>query len=414
MKVGIIGGGASGCMAAIMAADAGAEVTVLEKNDKLGKKILMTGNGKCNFSNLSFSNACYYSAHKERAQAVFEQFTPADTVTFFEQLGMRVRNRGGYLYPASEQASTVAKVLQYALEERSVRIIYQAIVKRVAKEKGVFTVRCQDGSCYRFDRLIIACGGQASPKTGSDGSGCYLAGQFGHTVVPLVPALVQLRCEGGFFPDIAGIRCDARLQLIVDGNVAGQERGELQVTEYGISGIVVFQLSRMAAYALAQGQQTRMSIDLLPDVDQTALAEFARQRYERYRHRTVEGFFTGILQEKWISYFAKLHGFLPTDRMEKHTLKQVQKLLFHMKCFQVTVTGTNSFQNAQVTAGGIRLEEVTDQLESRLTDGLYLAGELLDVDGKCGGYNLQWAWSSGYTAGRASTGNVTENKKVLK
>lgn len=387
-------------MAALSAARAGAKVTLLERNDRIGKKILMTGNGKCNFSNLSFSDSCYYSNEKAKAGSIYAQLPPKETVRLFEELGMRIREKNGYLYPASEQASTVLDVLRFALEEAGVKMICGAQAERVTHRKNGFLVRCQNGAQFDFDRLILACGGEAAPKTGSDGNGYRLAGKLGHQICPTVPALVQLRCKGSFWKSVSGIRCDARLKLVINGRVEAEERGELQVTDYGISGIVVFQFSRIAAYALAEGKKTQVWLDLLPDESEESLRQFAQNRYERYPDRTAEAFFTGIIHKKWMQYFMKEHGFRPENRMRQYQASQAEALLLHMKRLEIEAGAVNSFEHAQVSAGGVSLAQVHETLESTLIPGLYFAGELLDVDGKCGGYNLQWAWSSGYTAGR--------------
>lgn len=408
MKIGIIGGGASGMMAALTAAQSGAKVTILEKNDRIGKKILATGNGKCNFSNLSFSNFCYYSNDKPAAEKIFENLTPVETVSLFEKLGMRVKEKNGFLYPASEQAATLLDILRFALEDAGVKVVCNADAVRIDYLKNFFAVQCRDGNSFRFDKLILTCGGQAAPKTGSDGSGFGLAQRFGHQIYEPVPALVQLRCQGGFWKSISGIRCDAELTLLVNGVEKARERGELQVTDYGISGIVVFQFSRIAAYALAAGKKTEVLLDLLPTESIVSLHELSEKRYQQFKQRTAEAFFTGLVQKKWMQYFMKIHGFKPDSPMMRHTIEQVENLLLHMKCFKITVEEPNSFAQAQVCAGGVSLAQVQETLESNLVKGLFFAGEILDVDGKCGGYNLQWAWSSGYTAGREAARKTME------
>lgn len=395
-------------MAALTAAAAGADVTILEQNDRIGKKILMTGNGKCNFSNLSFSDTCYYSHDKEKAAKIYGQLTPQQTVELFEKLGMRIREKNGYLYPSSEQAATVLDVFRFALEEAKVHIEYQAAAEHIEKgEKGLCVI-CQDGRQWHFEKIIIACGGQAAPKTGSNGSGYRLAKELGHHIYRLVPALVQLRCKGNFWKSVSGVRCDAMLTILVNGKEAGMERGELQLTDYGISGIVVFQLSRIAAYALADGKKTEVLIDLVPDETEDAFRQFAKIRYAQYRQRSVEAFFTGIIHKKWMYFFMKEHGFVKEAPIAQYTLEQVTALLLHMKCLIVRVQAANSFEQAQVSAGGVDLAQVKETLESVVMPSVYFAGELLDVDGKCGGYNLQWAWSSGYTAGK----NAADTRKV--
>lgn len=400
-RIGIIGGGASGMMAAITASEEGADVTILEKNDKIGRKLLATGNGKCNLSNLDFDTAYYNSGNRERAAAVLGRFGVADTMHFFEKLGLLFKNKNGYLYPASEQASSVLDLLRYELQYAGVRVVCDAPVTDITAGK-TFHVRCGSDT-YEFDRVIIACGSKASPKTGSDGMGYTLAKKLGHTVITPVPALVQLKCKEPFFKSIAGVRCDARLTLLADHRELCVEQGELQLTDYGISGIPVFQLSRFAAYALEAKKAVHVRIDFLPDMDTAELEQRIRARLILQADRTAEEFVTGILNKKLGLLFLKLGGIKANDIVSAVTEQKLLRMFLHMKELTVTVTDTNSFANAQICAGGVSMDEVTDTLESMLVPGLYFSGEVLDVDGRCGGYNLQWAWSSGYVAGYYGT-----------
>lgn len=249
-KVAVVGGGASGMMAAISAAGEGAEVTLFEKNDRVGKKILATGNGKCNFSNKVMSADCFYGTGSVQVEKYLQRFGTADTIHFFEQLGMRVKDRNGYLYPASEQASTVLDVLCMELARRKITVKTQSGVKSIRKENEKLEIRTAAKESSLWDAVILTCGGLASPKTGSNGDGLYMARALGHDIVTPVPALTALRCEGDFWKSITGVRCEAKIDLVVDGETVLGESGELQFTDYGISGIPVFQISREAAYAL--------------------------------------------------------------------------------------------------------------------------------------------------------------------
>lgn len=389
--------------AAIAAAAMGAQTTILEGNDRIGKKLLMTGNGKCNFSNLSFSASCYYGECREKAWRILKRFNARETARFFERLGLLIKDRNGYLYPACEQAGAVLDVLRFTLSELGVDMICSAKADGIGKISGSGGFWCTCGTDkYTFDKVILACGGQAAPKTGSDGSGYALARAFGHPLVKTVPALVQLRCEESFFKAVAGVRCDAQLTLYANGREAARERGELQMTDYGISGIPVFQLSRTAAYALAEGKKVTVCLDLAPEYTMERWEALFEKRYESFRKRSAEELFTGVLNKKWMLYFMKRGKIKPEDRVGSIGFTRLLEVFRLMKGLFVTVKETNSFQNAQACAGGVSLESVDDDLQSVLVPGLYFAGELLDVDGRCGGYNLQWAWSSGITAGRAA------------
>ncbi len=411
-KVAVVGGGAAGMMAAVQAAYAGARVTVYERNDRVGKKILSTGNGKCNFSNEDMRAACYYGSGAGYVDGFYKRFGVAETKAFFRELGMRIKDRNGYLYPASEQAATVLDVLRYEMERLGIEICAGC---RVTGIDGPGNPGCRltletETAVYKkrtYDAVILACGGRAAPKTGSDGTGLAMAKRLGHRIVPTVPALTALRCGETFWKQVAGVRCEARLMLYIDGNEVSSVQGELQLTDYGISGIPVFQFSRIAAYALQEGRTVTVKIDLMPDPGAADTQEaFWAQRWERQKRQSMEQFVTGTVNKKVGLLLLKLAGIRETETVceIEGARRRKLELLFH--AFEVTVKGTNSFEQAQVCAGGVDFAEVTDRLESVRRPGLFFAGEMLDIDGICGGYNLQWAWSSGAVAGRAAAGKA--------
>ncbi|NLL79965.1 MAG: aminoacetone oxidase family FAD-binding enzyme, partial [Clostridiales bacterium] len=298
-------------------------------------------------------------------------------------------------------ASAVLDVFRYEIAARGIEVICGENAEniRLVKGRDGYEVLCGKNKYY-FDKLIVTCGGQASPKTGSDGAGYRLLKELGLSIVRPVPALVQLRCKGNYFKALAGIRCEAVLDLYLDEKKVSREQGELQMTDYGISGIPVFQFSRRAAYALAAGQKTEVIIDLLPNLKPTEVKRWLKQRLSLLHGRTAEEFLTGTLHKKWILFFLKEQGIKGSDGCESIPAEKWNAVINAMKNFRVAVTDTNSFQNAQVCAGGVSLREVDENLESLKYRGLFIAGELLDVDGRCGGYNLQWAWCSGYLAAR--------------
>lgn len=403
VKVGIIGGGAAGMMAAITAAREGAVVTLLEGGERVGKKILATGNGKCNLGNLNLSEQDYCGASKEWIAECLGRFDCDETIRFFRGIGLMIKEKNGYLYPLSEQAASVLDVLRTELRTSGVEVITEAKVNSVTKtECGDFLVGAGEQT-WQFDRVILACGSKAAPKTGSDGSGYKLAKRLGHDVIPTVPALVQLRCREDYLKEVAGVRADAQItvQDTADGE-AITERGELQLTDYCISGIPVFQLSRKINYLLrdmGKNGQVTVSIDLLPDVTAEEFAQLCTVRKLLQNDRTVEEFFTGMFNKKLMLLFMKLANLkrdMPVSNVEDWQLQAVFDLC---KDWRLHVIGSNPYDNAQVCAGGVDTAQVGINMESALIPGLFFAGELLDVDGRCGGYNLQWAWTSGYLAG---------------
>lgn len=403
MSIGIIGGGAAGMMAAITAARKGNQVTILERNDRVGKKILVTGNGKCNLGNYDLRKEMYYGANREWIWDKLERFNTESTVKFFEELGLMIKNKNGYLYPACEQAAVVLDVLRIALERLGVEILYDCKINHIGRNVESGRIEVSDGvNKYFFDKVILACGSKAAPKTGSDGSGYKLVKQLGLEMVPIVPALVQMKCEEDYFKAVAGVRTDAFLKVWNNGKCVAQERGELQITEYGISGIPVFQISRVMNYILRGQAQVSVSIDLFPDFDEKEYQRFCQNRMTELSDRTVEEFFTGMLHKKIMMMFVKQCGLKPNALVKDANKDKLMQVFALCRDWKVTVNGSNPYDNAQVCAGGVDVKELSEELESLKVPGVYFAGELIDVDGKCGGYNLQWAWCSGYIAGESA------------
>lgn len=400
--VGIVGGGAAGMTAAVRAAGLGARVTLLEGNDRPGRKILSTGNGKCNLGNEKLDAGEYYTACPAVLEGFLERFKTNDTIAFFRDMGLMVKSRNGYLYPACEQASAVLDVFRYALASAGVNVVTGCKAEEIRVSRGLASVR-GGGRSFGFDRVILACGGMAAPRMGSDGSGFDLARQLGHTLVPTVPALVQLRCKEAYFKSVAGVRADASLEVYRQGKRVARERGELQLTEYGISGIPVFQLSRVVNYILAgQAEEAEIVIDFLPDYTKEDYGRLAADRDFLRKGRTVEEFFTGMLHKKLMLLFIKLAGLKPGEDAGAADQEKLRMVYGLCRNWRVHAVGSNPYDSAQVCAGGVPLDEVTRDLESKLVPGVYFAGEILDVDGRCGGYNLHWAWCSGHVAGTAA------------
>lgn len=402
----IVGGGASGLVAAITAAREGAKVTIIEQKDRLGKKILSTGNGRCNLTNEYMNLNCFRSDDMTLVSDVLQQFSYQETIQFFEDLGVILKNRQGYIYPISDQASTVSDVLIMEAKRLNVIILLEQSVKTISKSKLGYLVKT-DKEVVLCDAVILATGGKAAPVLGSDGSGYTLAKSFGHHLSPVVPALVQLKGKGNFFKQISGVRTNAKVTVFVDGNSLGEDIGELQLTNYGISGIPVFQISRFAAKGLYEKKKVTVEIDFMPNMSDDEFHMFLKSRLDKHGHRTAEEFFTGMFHQKLIGLFLKISRISPLSNMTEVTPAQLQLFQKVCKHFVVDIEGTNDFDQAQICAGGVKTTEINPQtMESLLANHVYLTGELLDVDGICGGYNLQWAWATGYIAGKhAAKGN---------
>lgn len=412
--VAVIGGGAAGMMAAIEAARAGAIVTLIEKNAQLGKKLATTGNGRCNYTNLDMVDRIggkFRGFHPEFAEAALDVLPTEAVLDWFREIGVEPRFRGSYVYPNSDQASAVVDALREELHRLSVKVHYNAEVKSVQRvDDAYFLIQCTD-AVVKADRVILAAGSKAAPKTGSNGDGYFIARKLGHRIVPYVPALCGIRCAGDAFKALAGIRTEAALELVVDGHCVDRETGELQLVDYGISGIPVFQLSRYAAYALQEGKKAAVYINFLPgftdkaeDPKERALQLF-QQRQERLVGRKMESFFTGLLHQKLGQLLLRMANVRPELPVAELSEKQLRSLASLSVRFKAECVEMNGFQQAQVVAGGVDTSEVDPRtMASRLVPGLYFAGEVLDIDGICGGYNLQWAWASGYVAGRHAAG----------
>lgn len=390
-KVCIVGGGAAGMIAAIMAARNHAAVTILEHNEKIGKKLLATGNGRCNLTNEKQEKMCYHSEHPELLWDILQNFPFEQTLDFFEKIGIYPVSKNGYFYPSSMQASSVQEVLEMEARFLKVKIKCKEHVKEIkisdTKENPRFSVVTETWQ-YPADAVILACGSQASEIDGADGSGYTLAKQLGLKVINPLPALVPLKGKGNYFSKWAGTRIYGKIYLQSQNEIVQTEEGELQLTDYGISGIPVFQLSGLAAKLLQHQHSVTLMIDFLPDVTPKELEELLLKRKELCPYKTTKELCIGLFPKKLIEVL-----------VDKKT--DLSTLAEKIKKFSMEIVGTKPFSNAQVCQGGVSLEEISPKtMECKKIPGLYLAGELLDADGICGGYNLQWAWSSGACAGK--------------
>ncbi len=398
----IAGAGASGMMAAVTAAAEGARVILLEHKDRIGKKILSTGNGRCNFTNICQEPICYHSDQPEFPWKIVEKFGAQDIISFFLQLGIYSKNRNGYLYPNSDQASAVLDAFRMELERLQVEIRTGTECREIRPGKKGFTVITNQGN-IRADRVILAAGSKAAPSTGSDGSGYDLAKKLGHRILPVLPALVQIRCGENYFKSLAGVRANGSVSIWNGDRCIARDTGELQLTNYGISGIPVFQVSRYASRLLYRKKDVYAVLDFMPDFTQEQMTAFLRARAKTRPEKTAGVFLIGLFHRKLSDLWIKLAGISREKKAGDLTDGEIICLVRLIKSMKVTVTGTNSFEQAQVCCGGVDTAEVDpDTLESLYVPGLYFAGEILDVDGMCGGYNLTFAWASGYVAGRSA------------
>jgi len=396
----VVGGGASGMIAALTAAEKGKRVLLLEKNDRLGKKLSATGNGRGNISNISISADNYRGADPNFVIPALSAFGVEDTRRFFASLGVIFRQEEGRIYPASFQASSVSDCLRFALEKAGVQVRTGFTVEDIVRGKGGFSVKGRGENIF-CSRLIMAAGGEAAPVLGGSARGYKLLEKLGHSSSRRFPALVQLKTDNTYPRAMQGLKLDARIFLLTEGKKEEEAFGEVLFTEYGISGNGVFAISRQASAALDRGEAAQISLDLLPDISHEVLTELLYQRRRDCGHLTLEHFFAGLLHKKLGIMICKYAGLRPLSR-EGSSLedKELQALTDSIKDLRLPLIGTTGFANAQVTAGGIYTDQVDPHtMGSLICPGLYITGELLDIDGLCGGYNLQWAWSSGHLAG---------------
>ena len=400
-KIGIIGGGVSGMAAAIAAArtDTRAEVFILEHNDMLGKKILSTGNGRCNLTNMQMTADYYKGGGAQLAEAVLRQFGLKQTLKFFHSLGLLTRTRGSSVYPRSEQAADVRESLQMELERLRISCHLHEHVRNIRRNGRGFAIESVD-KLYRADKVILACGSRASQIAGSDGSGYALAQGLGHTLEPVVPALVQLKVRANPFAKASGVRTEARIAARIDGREMAADTGELQLTSYGISGIPVFQISRFISRGLYDGRNVQVAADFLPDMSYQNAESLLTRRAEQFKERSAEGYLRGIFNRKLIPRLLELAHIKIKMQAGNLTPAQIKSLTEVCKQTLLDIEATNGFEQAQICAGGVKTSEISpDTMESLCVPGLYLTGEMVDVDGICGGYNITWAVASGHIAG---------------
>lgn len=396
----VIGAGASGMMAAITAARAGCKVIILEHTSKSGRKIEITGNGKCNYTNAVQKIEYYHSDHPEYVKEVLDAFSYEDTVLFFEELGIVPKCKNGYYYPYCGQAQAVSKALRTEAECLNVKFACNINIHEIRKSQNFEIIT--EGYTYIADAVVLATGSKAAAATGSDGSGYALAEQLGHRIKKPLPALVQLLSKEKELVHLAGLRCEGSVTLCEDGQSCITEEGEIQFIKNGISGIPVFQLSGRAARALEEGRQVSLKVDFLAGTGWKDSLQQLEQRRKRICNSrgTVQQFLNGLVHERAKNAFygkLNLKGATALDKLGEETFRKLCELLTAM---EFVISEPNSFEHAQVCSGGVKLSGLCPKtLESKLVKNLYFAGEMLDVDASCGGYNLQWAWASGYVAG---------------
>lgn len=404
IDIAVIGGGASGMAAAITAAGTGASVTLIEAQPRVGRKLLSTGNGRCNLTNSGISSAHYRSDQLERAFGIMDRISFSGVMDFLSSLGLECfEEREGRIYPRSEQATSVLDMLRAELERLGVRIISDSRVTAIKKSGDGFILAAGDQN-ISARRVILACGSAAAPQLGGCSDGISLAGKLGHKASAFAPALVGLKVDCPHLKALKGVRWRCRLTLLHNDKPVHSENGEIQFNEDNLSGIVTMQMSSRAARS---GGKTVLSADLLPEYDLGQLTERITTLSRKLGHLPLESFLSGLLNKRLAVCLLKQAGITGLSRPAAQLkARDIGNLAEVIKDWRFPVSGNCGWKAAQVAAGGLPLGQFDDDLQSKLVPGLYACGEVLDCDGDCGGFNLHWAWCSGITAGRAASKRI--------
>lgn len=395
-RVIIIGGGASGLVAAIYAAQTN-DVVLLEKNSKCGKKLLITGNGKCNYWNEDFNVSHFNSSNLDLLKKIISADNKNKILRFFDEIGIVPRIKNGYYYPMSNQAISIQTALLKQAKLSKVVIKTESEVIDV-KYQDKYQVKTKDET-YECEKLIISTGSMAAPNTGSTGDGYRILSKFNHSLIKPTPALVQLISKGSFLKKWSGIRCDAKLSLYEDNCLIKQSLGEIQLTDYGISGVCTFQLSGLVSRGLSLQKKETIEINFLPWLKEDFI-NYMDMRNSKVKSRMISELLDSFFNYKLVNIILELSGIKQDELWENISLEKKNKLKFNLTCFKLQIVDTKGFEHSQTCTGGIPLSEINlNTMESKKSKNLFITGELLDADGQCGGYNLGFAFITGMLAG---------------
>lgn len=405
----IIGGGASGLVAAINIARKGKKVAILEKNSTCGKKILATGNGRCNYFNEDQNINHYRSKNHELINSVINQKNLDEVLSFFDSIGIVPKIKNGYYYPNSNQAVSIQNALLIEAKNLNIDIKTDTTVFNIKNEKdenqnNIFNIITNQGNFYAR-KVIIATGTKASVKTEENTLGYEFSKKFGHSCIKVLPALVQLKGNEKYFKEWNGIRIDASITLYDNNsNVITKEIGEIQLTDYGVSGICAMNLSGRVSRMVSEGKKTYVSINFLDSLnieDEIQAKNFIDNRNKNMKNRNIVELLEGIINYKLLNVLLKNLNISNKCAWDEISFDNKKQFILSLINLKINITGTNSFDKSQVCSGGIPLNEIDlNTMESKIIKGLYIIGELLDVDADCGGYNLTWAWTTGIVSSK--------------
>ncbi len=392
----IIGAGASGLLAAIVAARRGVKVRVFEKNSKVGKKILATGNGRCNITNQTIKTQNYHGANPKFVNVAIDRFNTSTCRAFFEKLGIEmIKGQKGRLYPKSLHSSSVVNLLVYECERLGVEFFLDTLVESISTDANGFALHVES-KIYHSSSVLIATGGLAMPTLGANDSGYKFAKSFGHTITPTFASLVQLKCDEN--PrDINGVKIQGNIEVLSDKRVVASAQGDILFTNYGLSGSAILDVSREVGKLLQNRDEVDINIDLLSECSKEQLKNILSKRAKNSNGKTLSLWLDGFVNPKLAKFLAKKIDIKNADNLNS---KGLVRLVYMLKNLKFKAISTRGFKSAEVTAGGVNTDEINPKtFESKLQSGLYFSGEVLDIDADCGGYNLHWAWASGYSVG---------------
>ena len=397
MKVGIIGAGASGVFAALILKQNYIDTTVIERNANALKKIYATGNGRCNFTNRNVSYKNYHGENPKFTISAIKKFDNYDVIEFFNDMGIpEVELENGKIFPKSLQASSIVKQMMCLANHLEVEFIFDSFVDDVRKNGDVFEVKSND-SIYKFDYLIVACGSKAYKKSGSDGNGYILMKKLGHNIVKTHPGIVQLRLNGDSFKKMSGTKFKANAKLVVDGKEVFEFYHDVLFTDYGISGPTILQLSGEAIRAKNNGLDVKIRIDTV-DLDENKLYEHLIYIISLNYYKKINELLVGLINDNLIEEVLNQAGISYDINVCELSKEEIYKLAHTLKNLEFSVSGYKDEDSGQITCGGVDTDEINPStMESKKIKNLYIIGEIMDVDGDCGGYNLQWAFSSAYS-----------------
>lgn len=403
----IIGAGPSGIMAAISAAESGRSILLIEKNEKIGKKLLATGNGRCNLTNINVSNKNYSSDDLNFVESVISQLDQNKTIDFFESLGVMLKVEDkGRVFPRTNQASTILHVLSDQLNRKNITLLTGKTVLNVTNKDQGWEVKLND-KIVCGKKLLITTGGKAAHYLGSSGDGLFWAERIGHKISPIHAALVPINILEKWPKDVMGLKVNGKARIVNQNKILLEKSGDILFTHFGLSGPAIMGLSSSISKLIAKGLKPKISLDLFPEKTEKSLDELIKKVLNVSGAKQLKNALLGVLPHNLIGQIIKIAEIPGEQKSAEITRSDREKLITTLKNIEFTPVSTRPLKEAQVTAGGISTAEVNKRtLESKICPTLFFAGEILDVDGDSGGYNLQWAWSSGYVAGKGMTDQI--------